>query len=110
VKLQKPAQARVPVLLRLKLLDFIPFGHVLRAIETLAAFAAAVGAIRKKQQDPKFQKASSFGTMDMVAATEGTISILGIYKDAEYAFHSPGMIQPESLRAQSPRSSILLNR
>jgi hypothetical protein len=113
VEVQKPAQANVPVLLRLKIVEFFSFRQLLRAIETLAALAAAVWTIREKQQDPKFQNASSLGAMDMVTATEGTISILGIYKEAEYAFHSLRMILPDATVRNHPlayRTEMVISR
>jgi hypothetical protein len=94
------------VLLRFKLLNLIPLGHFLRAIEALAALAAAVGAIREKQKDPKFQKASALGSMNVVAAAERAVSILGIHEHAEFASHSKGIIALEgSTRNRLPADS-----
>ena len=72
----------------------VPFGHSLGAIETLAALTAPVWAIRQEEQDPKFQEASAFGAMHMVAATQRTIPFLSVYKQTKCAFHWQRMIAP----------------
>ena len=67
-------------------LDFVDFfedislRHFFRAIETLAAFPAAVGAIGQEKKDPKFHQASALGAVDVLAATQRTIPLLGVNK------------------------------
>jgi hypothetical protein len=52
--------------------------HLFGAVETLAAFPAAVGAIRQAKKDPKFQKASALGAVDVLAAAQRTIPLLRV--------------------------------
>ncbi len=55
------------VLLFVEFVETFPLGHFLGGIETLAALAAPVRAIRQEEQNPKFQKASTLGAMHVVA-------------------------------------------
>ena len=96
-----------PALLVVKILELIPFGHSPGAVKTLAAFAAAVGTVGEKEQDPEFQQASALGSVDMIAATEGTVSFLGVHEHAECALHWEGMIAPdESVRNRLARRNF----
>jgi hypothetical protein len=61
--------------------------HFLRPVETLAAFAAAIRPVRKKEQDPEFQEASALGAMHMIAATLRAAFFLGVYEQAKRSFH-----------------------
>jgi hypothetical protein len=69
-------------------LDFVDFfediwlRHFFRAIETLAAFPAAVGAVGQEKKDPKFHQASPLGAVDVLAATQRTIPLLGVNEQA----------------------------
>jgi hypothetical protein len=90
------------VLLRFKLVEFVPLGHLFRAVEALAAFSAAVWAVRKEQQDPEFQDASALGPMNVVASAKRAVSFLGIDEHAEFASHSQDMLAPGSPARNRP--------
>jgi hypothetical protein len=75
-------------------LQVFPFGHASGAIKALAALATPIGTIRQDEKDPKFQKASALGAMHVVAATQGTSSVLCVHKQTKDAFHGKGMIAP----------------
>jgi hypothetical protein len=72
--------AKLEELFIAEIVEVFPLRHSLRAVKTLAAFAASIGAIRQQEQHPKFQKAPAFGAMHVLAAAEGAISIFGIRK------------------------------
>ena len=81
-------------LLFVEFVEAFPPRHSFGAIETLAALAAAIGAIWKEEQDPKFQKAPALGAMHVVAAAKRTISIFGVWKQSKDAFHWQRIIAP----------------
>ena len=62
-------------------------GQILWGIETFAALAATIGAKGQEKRHPKFQEASAFGSMHVVAATVRAIPIFRVNKDAKFAFH-----------------------
>ena len=76
-------------------------GHMFGAVETLAALAASVGAVRKEKQNPKFEESAALGAMDVMAAALGTTSLSTVDKQAQRAFHWPRIIAPGESPAQS---------
>ena len=48
--------------------EIVYLGHFLGAVKALAAFAAAIGTVGKKEEDPEFQDASALGSMHMLTA------------------------------------------
>jgi hypothetical protein len=84
-------------LLAIQIIQFIenirPW-QVLRAIKTFPALTATVRSIRDEKHDPKFQKASAFGSMYVVATTKWAISFVRINEKAKFALHWEGIIVP----------------
>jgi hypothetical protein len=69
------------------LVERFPLGQVLWAIETLPAFAATIRPIGQEKHDPKFQEASAFGSVHVVASTLRAISIFRVNEEPKFAFH-----------------------
>jgi len=65
-----------------QVIEGFPLGHFLGTIEALAAFTTTVRSIRQEEEDPKFQKASALGAVDVLAATQRTIPLFGVHKQA----------------------------
>jgi len=89
-------------LLRVDFAIYFAPGHILGTVKTLAALAAAIRAIGKKKQNPKFQNAPALGSMHMFAAAQGAISIFGVHEQAKFAFHWPRMIAPGDCVCKRP--------
>ena len=70
------------------------FWQMFRAIKAFAALATTVWAVRHEQHDPKFQKASAFGSMYVVATTKRAIPVVRINEEAKFALHWEGIIVP----------------
>jgi hypothetical protein len=100
------------LLFLVEFVETVPLGHILRAIEALAAFSAAIGAVRQEEQDPKFQNASALSAMHVFAPADRTIPFLGVNEQAILAFHweriialaHPGGNCPGSVRLQWQRT------
>jgi hypothetical protein len=72
----------------IQVVEVFLLGHAFRSVEALAALAATIGAKRKEDQNPKFQKASALGAMHVIAAAHRAISIFRVCKQSQGAFHS----------------------
>jgi hypothetical protein len=75
------------LLLAVQIVENIRLGQVLRAIKTLPALAATIGAVGQEKHDPKFQDAPAFGSMHVVTTTMRAISIFRVNEEAKFALH-----------------------